>query len=89
MYTQKALKDLGFEMTDSKANFIFVKHPQYDAQKLFLQLRRERYTGALFLSTKNWAIFKNNNRHNGTNENIEIIVAINSGYGKLNSFIVT
>lgn len=39
MYTQKALKDLGFEMTDSKANFIFVKHPHYDAQKLFQQLR--------------------------------------------------
>ena len=34
-----ALKQLGFECTDSKANFLFVKHPQYDACKLFEQLK--------------------------------------------------
>ena len=38
-YTKSELKKLGFVMPDSKANFIFVKHPQYDAQKLFLQLK--------------------------------------------------
>lgn len=40
-YTKKALKDLGFVMPNSKANFIFVKHPDYDAQKLFEQLREK------------------------------------------------
>lgn len=40
-YTKSELKKLGFVMPDSKANFIFVKHPQYDAQKLFLQLREK------------------------------------------------
>lgn len=40
-YTKQALKNLGFVMPDSKANFIFVKHPHYDAQTLFLQLREK------------------------------------------------
>ncbi len=33
------LLKLGFEMTDSKANFIFISHPNYSAESLFLQLR--------------------------------------------------
>jgi len=40
-YTTQALKELGFIMTDSYANFIFVSHPLYDAQKLFMQLREK------------------------------------------------
>ncbi len=40
-YTKKALKELGFEMPDSYANFIFVTHPQYDAKVLFTQLRQQ------------------------------------------------
>ena len=40
-YTKLELKKLGFVMPDSKANFIFVKHPHYDAQKLFQQLREK------------------------------------------------
>ncbi|MEG0275912.1 MAG: histidinol-phosphate transaminase [Coprobacillus sp.] len=40
-YTKIELKKLGFEMTDSYANFIFVKHPIYDAEKLFLELREK------------------------------------------------
>ncbi len=38
-YTQEALKKLGFVMPDSYANFIFAKHPIYDAQDLFIKLR--------------------------------------------------
>ncbi|WP_050637417.1 histidinol-phosphate transaminase [Candidatus Stoquefichus sp. SB1] len=38
-YTKKELKALGFVMPDSYANFIFVKHPQYDAKDLFIKLR--------------------------------------------------
>ena len=33
------LKKLGFEFTDSKANFLFVTHPKYSAGKLFEELR--------------------------------------------------
>ena len=32
---KEQLRDLGFECTDSKANFLFVTHPRYDALKLF------------------------------------------------------
>lgn len=38
-YTMRELKRLGFVMPESYANFVFVKHPHYDAEKLFLQLR--------------------------------------------------
>ena len=35
------LKDLGFEMTHSYSNFIFVKHPQIEGEDLFKQLRNK------------------------------------------------
>ncbi len=38
-YTQAELKKLGFEMTDSAANFIFAKHPNIDGKKLYLELK--------------------------------------------------
>jgi histidinol-phosphate aminotransferase len=34
-----ALRDLGFEMPDSSANFIFAAHPKYPAQKIFSYLK--------------------------------------------------
>ena len=37
--TKKELAGLGFEFTDSKANFLFARHPQYDAGKLFEELK--------------------------------------------------
>ncbi len=41
---------LGFEFPDSKANFIFVKHPKYDAKELFEALKEHdiyvRYWGS-------------------------------------------
>lgn len=40
-YTKNALKELGFIMPNSYANFIFVKHPLYDAQVLFTKLREK------------------------------------------------
>lgn len=40
-YTKTELKRLGFEMPDSYANFIFARHPQYNAQELFLKLREK------------------------------------------------
>ena len=38
-YTVEQLKALGFEMTDSTANFIFVKHPAIGGDVLFHKLR--------------------------------------------------
>ena len=38
-YTKRELKNLGFEMPDSYANFIFIKHPQKDAEEIFKKLR--------------------------------------------------
>lgn len=40
-YVKEELKKLGFEMPDSYANFIFIKHPDYDAQSIFTQLREK------------------------------------------------
>lgn len=37
--TKKELVQLGFEFTDSKANFLFARHPRYDAEKLFEELK--------------------------------------------------
>ena len=38
-WTVAELEKLGFEMTDSKANFIFAKHPMFDGGELYKKLR--------------------------------------------------
>ena len=38
--TAVELKKLGFEMTDSKTNFLFAKHPGLDGEKLYLELKK-------------------------------------------------
>ncbi len=38
-YTVNELKELGFTMTESKANFIFAKHEKIDGGELYLKLR--------------------------------------------------
>ena len=38
-YTQKALGELGFTMTDSKANFIFAKSDRIGGKELYLELK--------------------------------------------------
>ena len=38
-WTVNELKKLGFEMTDSMANFIFAKHPSFDGSELYTRLR--------------------------------------------------
>lgn len=37
---KKELAELGFEFTDSKANFLFARHPEYDAGRLFEELKK-------------------------------------------------
>lgn len=36
---KKEFASLGFVFTDSKANFLFVRHPEYDAEALFKELK--------------------------------------------------
>ena len=38
--TKKELAELGFEFTDSKANFLFARHPEYDSGRLFEELKK-------------------------------------------------
>lgn len=39
-YTVSELKKLGFELTDSIGNFVFMKHPDYDGGKLYEDLKK-------------------------------------------------
>ena len=39
VWTVKALEELGFVMTDSKANFLFAKHPSLDGKTLYQKLK--------------------------------------------------
>ena len=39
-WTKKELAELGFEFTDSKANFLFARHPEHDAGQLFEELKK-------------------------------------------------
>ncbi len=39
---KEELAALGFEFTDSRANFLFVRHPAYDAGQLFEELKEAR-----------------------------------------------
>ena len=40
-YAMAELKALGFEMTESKANFIFAKHPEIDGGEIYSSLREK------------------------------------------------
>jgi histidinol-phosphate aminotransferase len=38
-YTKKRLEDLGFTLTNSKANFLFCKHPDISGYELYSKLK--------------------------------------------------
>jgi len=38
-FTEKSLKDLGFQMTESKANFLFAWHPDISGSEIYLKLK--------------------------------------------------
>lgn len=40
-YTSRALSDLGFSVTDSRANFLFAKHPVFPGDTLYKKLREK------------------------------------------------
>lgn len=39
-YTQERLSDMGFTLTDSSANFIFMKHPKVDGGRIYEEMKR-------------------------------------------------
>ena len=40
-WTARQLQALGFELTDSKANFLFARHPRADGKQIYLQLKKK------------------------------------------------
>ena len=38
-YTMEGLRALGFEMTESMTNFVFAKHPEFDGEKIYAELK--------------------------------------------------
>ncbi|MCL2152378.1 MAG: histidinol-phosphate transaminase [Oscillospiraceae bacterium] len=40
-YTEERLRELGFSMTESKANFIFAKHPKIGGRELYVGLKEK------------------------------------------------
>ncbi len=41
-WAKPELAELGFTYTDSRANFLFVTHPEFEASELFEALKREK-----------------------------------------------
>lgn len=39
---------MGFTMTDSYSNFIFIHHDDYDAEHIFKELKKETYYCKIF-----------------------------------------
>ena len=39
--TERALRELGFEMTTSQTNFLFVRHPDISGEDLYLELKKK------------------------------------------------
>lgn len=71
-WTAWELKKLGFEMTDSKANFIFVRHPDIDGGALYLMLRQR---GILVRHFTKPRIFDYNRITVGSREQMEKLVS--------------
>lgn len=72
-YTVKELKKLGFEMTDSKANFIFVRHSRISGDKIYTLLRKSGILVRHFTKDK---ISDFNRITIGTMEQMEILASV-------------
>ena len=72
-WAANALKELGFEMTDSKANFLFVRHPEIAGETLYLELKKR---GILIRHFSLAAIRDYNRITVGTREQMEALVRV-------------
>ncbi len=69
--TKIALKELGFEMTDSLSNFIFAKHPKIDGESVYNLLRQKGVLVRHFTSER----LKDYNRITvGSDEQMEYLI---------------
>ncbi len=72
-WTTKKLRELGFEVLDSKANFVFAKHPDIDGEKLYLTLK-ERGILVRHFSAKR--ICQYNRISIGTDEQMRTLISV-------------
>ncbi len=70
--TERALRELGFEMTTSQTNFLFVRHPAISGEDLYLELKKR---GILIRHFKKERIKDYNRITIGTPEQMETVVA--------------
>lgn len=70
-FAMEELKKLGFEMTDSKANFIFAKHPEYSGAKLQAELKKK---GILIRHFSKPALDEYNRITVGTKEQMQALI---------------
>lgn len=71
-YTVKELEKLGFMLTDSKANFVFAKHPGIDGKQLYLKLKQN---GILVRHFDKHRIFEYNRITIGTSGEMKALIA--------------
>ena len=70
--TERALRELGFEMTTSQTNFLFARHPAISGEDLYLELKRR---DILIRHFKKERIKDYNRITIGTPEQMETVVA--------------
>lgn len=70
-WTERALRELGFEMTTSQTNFLFARHPAISGEDLYLALKRK---GILIRHFKKERIKDYNRITIGTPEQMEKLV---------------
>ena len=70
--TAKALRDLGFEMTESRTNFLFVRHPAVSGEELYLEMKKR---GILIRHFSKERIRDYNRITIGTPEQMDAVIA--------------
>ena len=70
--TERALRELGFEMTTSQTNFLFARHPAISGENLYLELKKR---GVLIRHFNKERIKDYNRITIGTPEQMETVVA--------------
>ncbi len=70
-YTAQALKEMGFEVLDSKTNFLFARSSEVDGEALYLELKKR---GVLVRHFKNERIKAFNRISIGTKEQMDIFL---------------
>lgn len=70
-YVSEKLREMGFELTDSKANFIFMKHPRFDGKRIYETMKEE---GVLIRHFEKARISQYNRVTIGTREEMDIFL---------------